>query len=120
MSARVPVVDDDTDMRLSIRDVLAYEGLQVTTAADGRQAVELAAEQPPALVILDITLPGLDGYQVADRLRERYARLPILAITADGRAAQKARRVNAFAYLRKPFDLNELVELVKGALNGAA
>ena len=54
--------------------------------------------------------------QVADELRQRYGVLPILAISADGRAAAKARRVGAFAYLRKPFELEELVALVKRGL----
>jgi CheY-like chemotaxis protein len=116
MPHRVLVVDDDADMRLTIREVLVDEGLLVEVAGDGREAIERAADEPLALVILDITLPILDGFHVADHLRQQHGALPILAITADGYAAQKARRVGAFAYLRKPFELNELVSLVKDAL----
>ncbi|HET6315222.1 MAG TPA: response regulator [Chloroflexota bacterium] len=111
------VVDDDADIRTVIGATLTDEGMSVGTAGDGREALQRAGEVPPALIILDITLPGLDGYQVADQLRERYGVLPILAITADGRAAEKARRVGAFAYLRKPFELDELVALVKLGLS---
>jgi CheY-like chemotaxis protein len=113
---RVLVVDDDVDIRLAIGEVLSDEGMTVDTASDGREALERADQQPPALVILDITLPVVGGYEVADRLRERFGMLPILAITADGRAAQKAQRVGAYAYLRKPFELEEMLALVKRGL----
>ena len=110
------VVDDDADIRGAIGEALSDEGMAVGTASNGREALQRAEEARPSLVILDITLPRLDGYQVADELRQRYGVLPILAITADGRAAAKARRVGAFAYLRKPFELEELVALVKRGL----
>jgi two-component system response regulator HydG len=116
MTSRVLVVDDDADMRLAMNEVLLDQGLVVDTARDGREALERAEAERPALVILDITLPILDGYAVADGLRERYGLVPILAITADGRAPQKARRVGAFAYLRKPFELDELVSMVERGL----
>ena len=120
MRPRVLVVDDDPDMRLTMHEVLTDEGLDVDVAADGREALDRAASQPPALVILDLTLPVLDGFEVADRLHERHGLLPILAVTADGRAPQKARRVGAYAYLRKPFELDALVSLVRHGLADAA
>jgi CheY-like chemotaxis protein len=116
MRPRVLVVDDDPDMRLAMHEVLVDEGLAVDLAADGREALERAADEAPALVILDITLPVLDGFAVADQLRLRHGGVPILAVTADGRAAEKARRVGAYAYLRKPFELDALVSLVKHGL----
>jgi CheY-like chemotaxis protein len=116
MTRRVLVVDDDADMRHAINEVLVEQGLVVDTASDGREALERAEAQRPALVILDITLPILDGYAVAASLQRRYGRLPILAMTADGRAPQKARRVGAYAYLRKPFELDDLVRMVERGL----
>jgi CheY-like chemotaxis protein len=116
MSHTVLVVDDDADMRVTIRDVLLDEGLVVDVAGDGQEAIERATEGRPSLVILDIRLPVMDGYQVADHLRQWQRSPAILAITGDGRAAHKARRVGAVAYLRKPFELEELVALVKNAL----
>ena len=112
----VLVVDDDPLIREIIRDVLVEEGFAVATAADGRQAIDRAADQPPALVVLDMGLPLMDGLAVAAALRAAHGpELPILTITADGGAADKARRVGAFAYLRKPFDLDDLVAAVRGA-----
>ena len=111
------IVDDDPLIRQIIRDVLTEEGFAVATAADGPQALRRAADRPPALVILDMGLPRMDGYEVAVALRAAHGRaLPILTITADGGAANKAQRVGAFAYLRKPFDLDDLVAAVRGVL----
>ena len=111
------VVDDDPLICRIIRDVLMEEGFAAATAADGPQAIRRAADQPHALVILDMGLPLMDGHEVAAALRGAHGRaLPILTITADGGAAEKARRVGAFAYLRKPFDLDDLVAAVRGVL----
>lgn len=118
MPPRILVVDDDTDMRQTMGELLREEGMAVETASDGREALERAQEQVPELVVLDITLPILDGFEVAARLRQQYGPLPILAVTADGRAAAKAERVGAYAYLRKPFELDDLVALVKRGLAG--
>ncbi len=108
------IVDDDPRIRQMLRDLLVEEGFAVTTAADGLQAIRLAVDQPPTMVILDMTLPQMNGYEVAAALRAAHGRaLPILTITADGEAAAKARRVGAFAYLRKPFDLDHLVAVVR-------
>jgi two-component system OmpR family response regulator len=113
---RVLVVDDDPDMRRAINEVLVDQGLRVDLAGDGREALDRARGAAPALVILDITLPIVDGFTVADELRQRFGVLPILAITADGRAPQKARRVGAYAYLRKPFELDDLLATVARGL----
>lgn len=120
MTDRVLVVDDDPDMRLAICEVLVEQGFTVDMARDGQQALDRASQERPALVVLDITLPILDGYAVATALRERYGLVPILAMTADGRARQKARRVGAYAYLRKPFELDDLVRMVERGLSASA
>jgi DNA-binding response OmpR family regulator len=85
----------------------------VRTAADGRQAIAVADEFEPGLIILDVTLPVLSNHGVAAHLRElRGETFAVLVITADGQAVEKARRLGAYAYLRKPFDLDHLVEQV--------
>ena len=109
----VLVVDDDPDMLRVIRGVLEDEGLAVTTAADGPRALALAAERAPDLAVLDVGLPVLDGHQVAAGLRDLLGvAFPVLAITADGHAAEKARHMQAYVGLRKPFELNDLVAAV--------
>jgi DNA-binding response OmpR family regulator len=74
----------------------------------------VAARHPPRLVVLDIMLPGANGPEVARRLRAEHGpTLPILAVTADGSAARKAREVGAYAYLSKPFELRDFLEVVR-------
>ena len=111
--ARVLVVDDDPDMLLVIEAALSDEGLQVQTAADGPSAIDLMQLRPPDLLILDVTLPSMDSSSVAERMRELCGdAAPVLVITADGRAAEKARTLRAYGYLRKPFELTNLITSV--------
>ena len=118
--ACVLVVDDDAQVRQAIRWALEDEGLAVVTAADGREALGLAVERAPDLVVLDVTLPELNGDAVARRLRSGRAHpMPILLITADGQASRKAGRVGAYAFLRKPFRIEDLLDAVRRGLSGA-
>jgi len=115
----VLVVDDDPGLREIIRETLEDEGLLVDVARDGPEALELAAQRRPDLVVLDWGLPVFDGDVVAAHLRQAHGdAIRFLIVTADGRAAEKARRAGAFAYLHKPFDVNALVELVRRGLDG--
>ena len=117
--ASVLVVEDDPKMREVAVWALEDEGLVVEAAADRREAAERARGRPPALVVLDMGLPPDDGDTVAADLRAACGeQLPILLITADGKASEKARRVGAFAYLHKPFDVDQLVRLVRDRLAG--
>lgn len=114
------VVEDDPRMRQTIRWALEDEGLVVDSAADGRQAIDCAMRRRPALVVLDVGVPIFNGYEVAAALRREYGEgLPILTVTADGRAAEKARQVGAFAHLSKPFEVADLVAAVRRGLHGA-
>lgn len=111
------VVDDDHNLRQTIQWVLEEEGFSVSTAADGQEAVEQAMAQQHGLVILDMGLPLLDGSEVAAQVHARYgAAVPIILITADGHAEEKSRRVGAASFLRKPFDIDDLVDAVQQAL----
>ena len=114
------VVDDDHNLRQTIRWMLEEEDFSVRTAADGQEAVEQALEQQPALIILDMGLPLLDGSQVSAQVRHHYGTaVPIILITADGQAEEKSRRVGATAFLRKPFDIDDLIDVVQHALDKA-
>lgn len=105
-------------LRETITWALEDDGLEVETAIDGTDALQRAALRPPGLVVLDMGLPGLDGFGVAAELRNRHGgELPILVVTADGQARQKADRVGAVGYLHKPFDVARLVREVRAGLS---
>jgi DNA-binding response OmpR family regulator len=111
------VVDDDPQLRQSLQWALEDEGFAVETASDGVEAIAQAATQAPDLVILDMTLPGGDGFQVAAALQAAPGMAPpIVMITADGHAAEKASRIGAFGYLRKPFDIADLLSMIHQGL----
>lgn len=115
--APILVVEDDPALRNIIRDLLTDEGYSVETAANGRQGLQRATARRPALVVLDMALPELNGLGVAAGLREQFAPPPpIVVITADGNAANKARQAGAFAFLAKPLELDELVDVVRDGL----
>lgn len=119
VSRPILVVEDDAGVRRMIQWALEDEGLPVEVAADGREAVEAGEKKPPALVILDFALPDIDGEAVARRLREAHGEtVPIVTITAADDPAEKAARVGARCYLRKPFDIRELIGAVRQALPG--
>lgn len=111
------IVDDDPGIRQTLQWALEDEGYLVSTARDGRDGLHQALRQKPVLVILDAAMPVLDGQGFAAELRRHYQRsVPIVLITADGRAAEKARRVGAFGYVQKPFDIDNFIALVRQGL----
>jgi len=112
------VVDDDPEIRDVVRWLLEDEGWTVETASDGRDALERATQARPALIVLDMGLPILSGEEVAMRLRMYFeVPPPIVVVSADGRAGEKAARIGAAAYLHKPFDVDDLARLVRQALS---
>ena len=115
----VLVVEDDTVVRRTLEWALEAEGIPVAAAGTGRQALELAGGERPAMVLLDMGLPDITGQEVAEGVRATHGNVPILVLTADGRAAQKAQQVGAVGYLSKPFDLDELVGRVREILGTA-
>ena len=115
--AVVLVVDDDPEIRDVVRWLLEDEGWTVETASDGRDALERATRARPALIVLDMGLPIISGEEVAVRLQEVYVDPPpIIVVSADGRAGEKAARIGAASYLHKPFDVDALARLVRRAL----
>ena len=110
MGLRVLVADDDLRIRAMLRRGLHYAGFDVLEAQDGEQALLLALTQEPDLVVLDIAMPKLDGYEVCRRLRET-SRVPILMLTARGELPDRVAglRGGADDYLVKPFAFQELI-----------
>jgi two-component system response regulator MprA len=115
---RILVVDDDPTVTNVLRRGLSYEGYRVDTAANGRQALGAARDHTPDLVILDLMLPELDGFEVLERLRLADASLPVMMLTArDGAADQvKGLELGADDYVIKPFRFEVLSARVKALL----
>jgi two-component system response regulator MprA len=118
MKAHILIVDDDPRITDLLRRVLAYEGYSVASAASGSEALNRSLERPPDLVVLDIMLPGLDGLEVAQRLRTAGDNVPILMLTARDTVADRVKGLETGAddYLVKPFAPEELVARVKALL----
>jgi len=114
---RILVVDDDPDIRLLLRALLERAGYSVDEAEDGRVALKQLFAQPPALVILDVTMPTLDGYQTLDRIRD-LSDVPVLMLTARAQELEKVRGLTAGAddYVAKPFGRQELLARVQALL----
>ena len=115
--SRLLVVEDDPDIALALRLLLTRAGHQVAHAKDGRAGLRDAYTERPELVILDIGLPGMDGWQVLERLRD-VSDVPVLLLTAHGQESDKVRglRGGADDYLTKPFTNAELVARVEALL----
>lgn len=118
MKAHILVVDDDPRITDLLRRVLAYEGYSVAIAADGNEALNRTLERPPDLIVLDIMLPGMDGLEVAQRLRMAGDNVPILMLTARDTVADRVKGLETGAddYLVKPFAPDELVARIKALL----
>lgn len=118
MKAHILVVDDDPRITDLLRRVLAYEGYSVAIAADGNEALNRTLERPPDLIVLDIMLPGMDGLEVAQRLRMAGDNVPILMLTARDAVADRVKGLETGAddYLVKPFAPDELVARIKALL----
>lgn len=111
------VVDDDPEIVSFLRRGLTYEGYHVITASDGSEALSKLRDSEPDLVILDIMMPGLDGIEVSQRVRQ-VSNVPILMLTAKGTVADRVSGLNSGAddYLVKPFDFDELLARVRALL----
>jgi DNA-binding NtrC family response regulator len=113
--ARVLVVDDDRDLCETLTDRLTALGFQVTIAGSGPEALRLVREEPPAIVLLDLVLPGLDGMAVLEAIRRDEPEVVVIVITAHGTIARavEAMKKGAYDFVTKPFDPRHL-EIVLG------
>jgi len=116
--AKLVVVEDEAHLAEVVADNLALEGWQVQVAGDGLRALELIRESRPDLVLLDVMLPGLDGFAVCQKLREAGDQVPILFLTAKSGQGDRLRglELGGDDYLGKPFDLRELILRVRAIL----
>jgi two-component system, OmpR family, KDP operon response regulator KdpE len=116
-NSRIIVVDDDLAIVKFLRANLQAEGYEILVALDGEKAIQTIEKELPDLVILDITLPGMDGFEICRRLRE-WSQIPIIMLTARGDAEDKVRCLDLGAddYITKPFAANELLARVRAVL----
>ncbi|WP_279611128.1 response regulator transcription factor [Thermostichus vulcanus] len=118
--ARVMLVDDEPGLRDAVQAYLEDSGFEVIPAAHPQQALQLLSTTQPQLIISDIMMPGIDGYQFLAQLRqlEPYSHLPVVFLTAKGMTADRIQgyRAGVDAYLPKPFDPEELVAIVSNLI----
>jgi DNA-binding response OmpR family regulator len=119
-STRVLVIDDEAPIRLLCRVNLEAEGMQVLEAADGPSGLEKARAESPDVILLDVMMPGLDGWRVAEELLDdpRTASIPIVFLTARAELRDRARGIDlgGIDYVTKPFNPVELAPLVRNLL----
>jgi two-component system KDP operon response regulator KdpE len=114
---RVLVIDDEPQIRRALRAGLERNGYTVSLAASGEEALDQAALQPPDLVILDLAMPGMDGFEVCRQLRE-WSKSPIIVLSVREGETDKIRALDQGAddYLTKPFSLGELLARLRAVL----
>jgi two-component system, cell cycle response regulator DivK len=122
MAKRILVVEDDADNRRIVVKVLTVEGYEVLEATDGRSALATARKERPDLIIMDLAMPGLDGWQAATQLKSdpKVADIPIIALTAFAMRGdeERAREAGCDGYLSKPCRPQTIREVVRRYLRG--
>lgn len=115
---RILVIDDDPNLTSTLKRGLAYEGFAVDTAGTGSRGLSIARDHTPDLVVLDLMLPELDGFQVLERLRAADANLPVLMLTARDQVKDQIHGLECGAddYVVKPFSFAVLVARIKALL----
>ena len=116
--ARILVVDDEPAITDLVATALRFVGFEVQTAASGREALAVAADFAPDLIVLDVMLPDLDGFEVLRRLRAAGARTPVIFLTARDEQEDKIRgfTIGGDDYITKPFSLEELIARLRAVL----
>lgn len=119
LRATVLVVDDEPRVGQLFKKVLSEEGYRVLTASSGREALALASEAKPDLILLDIVMPDLDGVSTLRELRKQENRAPVIMLTAQGtlQTAREAMILGAYDYITKPFNLDFLKSVLREALD---
>lgn len=122
--ARILIVEDNADLAAGVEYNLKLEGYDVRIAGDGASAIDVAAQWRPQLVLLDLMLPGMDGYKVLQALRGQPdgSTVPVIILSARGEEADKVRgfRLDADQYVTKPFSVLELIERIGALLRRAS
>ena len=120
MSGPILIVDDNPTIRQLLIDALDASGFATVEAADGQEGVAMALLCHPSLILLDLNLPVATGFAFVDAIKEHGIDAPILLVTADPRAEQVALDQQVVGYLRKPFDLETLLDTVARLVEGSS
>lgn len=112
------VVDDDPDILEALSEILEAEGFEIRRARNGKEALERLDSPRPQLILLDLMMPVMDGWEFAHQMRKRpdVASIPIIVLSADRNVGSKASDIGAAGHLAKPFELNDLLGLVRTSL----
>ncbi len=115
---RILVIDDEPEMVMGLRDNLSYEGYDVLTARDGQEGLDKAVKELPDLILLDIMMPRMSGWDVCRELRKRGVHIPIIMLTARGQEVDTVLglELGADDYVTKPFSVRELLARVRAVL----
>jgi DNA-binding response OmpR family regulator len=115
------VIDDEPHITLGLKDALEFEGFRVVTASNGKDGAQLARQEHPHAILLDLMLPDVNGYQVCEDVRHFDAFVPIIMLTAKSQEADKIRGLDAGAddYVTKPFSVGELVARIRAIFRRA-
>src|SRR5450432_329201 len=117
---RILIVDDQVDNRELLKIILTHQGYLVVTAAGGELALAMVAEQPPDLILIDVLMPGIDGYQVVAKLKGNLATRPIPVIMVSGLddhdSRMRGRSAGADGFICKPLDRTELFTQIRTLL----
>ena len=118
MNERILIVEDETPMRTALADLFGSVGYRVLTAADGESGLKRALDEKPDLIVLDVMMPGLDGFALCVELRRLANDVPVLMLTAKGQIEDRVTGLDAGAddYLVKPFSTMELLARVRALL----
>lgn len=122
MREKIVVIDDDAKITSMLKRSLAFEGYAVTTASNGQEGLRLLLQEEPSLIVLDVMMPQIDGWEVCRRIREGGSEVPILMLTAKDEVSDRVKGLDIGAddYLIKPFALEELLARVRSLLRRRA
>ena len=122
-SKQLLLIDDDPNLILLVKDYLEFRGYKVTTAENGREALEVLQQQTPDMIICDVMMPEMDGYTLVQQIRNNASTnwIPVLFLSAKGQSQDRVKGLNmgADVYMVKPFEPEELVAQVESSLKQA-
>jgi len=121
MVKEILIIEDDISILRGLKDNLTFEGYQVHTVGDGQEGLQMALEQHFDLLLLDLMLPGMNGYEICRRIKKEKPELPVIMLTARGSEMDKIAGLDIGAddYLTKPFSIPELLARIRAVLRRA-